>query len=317
MHAQMPVRQPAALTSAELAVVKTVVYSSLFDYPLTTAEMRSALIHATLGEDDIERVYAASARLRRVLARRDGLFFLSARPDLPERRRARERTSRRLIGAHERLLRWTCAVPFARLVALSGSAAHLNMDEHADVDLFILTRGRRVWSVTLAVLLLAKLFRQRRTLCVNFVLSDESPAVDDRDLFTANQIIHLKPLIGHDALEAFVAANPFVSAWYPGHGAAAATAHGDSRTAPGPMLLAIKRGCEAALGFGGGAIAEWVSRALLRRYLVRSLRGCASPAELKLTPDCLKLHAASHREAVLRRFDVQVQATLRVLEGLE
>ena len=87
------------------------------------------------------------------------------------------------------------------MVALSGSVAHLNLEGSGDLDLFIVTRGRRVWSVTVAVILLAKLLGRRRTLCANYVLSDTQLQMDQQDLFTASQIIHLKPLVGGEVYD--------------------------------------------------------------------------------------------------------------------
>ena len=100
---------------------------------------------------------------------------------------------------------------------MSGSVAHLNLEEHGDLDLFIVTRGRRVWTVTVAVLLLAKLLRQRHIVCANFVLADSHLrlGLEQQDVFTASQVIHLKPLIGADLLDEFTAANPFVTRFYP------------------------------------------------------------------------------------------------------
>src|SRR6185503_19882171 len=72
-----------------------------------------------------------------------------------------------------------------------------------------------VWTVTVAVLLLTKLLRRRRVVCANFVIADSHLALEPQDLFTANQMLHLKPLIGEDVLDAFLAANPFVTRFYP------------------------------------------------------------------------------------------------------
>jgi hypothetical protein len=301
---------PRALTPEELAIVRTVLYASLFDYPLTTGELRQALIQGTLDETEIERLYRSSDVLRRLVARREGFFLPQGRPDLVDRRRERERTSGRALAAHRRLLRCACAVPFTRLVALSGSAAHLNMDGGADVDLFVITRGRHVWSVTLLIVLLAKLMGQRPTLCVNLVMSDDRLRVLQEDLFTANQIIHLKPLIGSDTLERFIAANPFVAAWYPNGRVDGRY----ERYAPGRAVARAKRLLETMLGLGPGAVCEWLARTTYRPYLRRRLAGSATPERVQLLCDCVKLHASSHRDAVLRRFEERLTVTLRALD---
>jgi hypothetical protein len=49
----------------------------------------------------------------------------------------------------------------------------------------------------------------------NVVLADTRLAIEQQDLFTANQILHLQPLIGEELLDALVVANPIVTRCYP------------------------------------------------------------------------------------------------------
>src|SRR5262249_52075783 len=127
----------------------------------------------------------------------------------------REARSRQFLARYRPLLRIICSLPYVRMVALSGSIAHLNLEGSGDLDLFIVTRGRHVWSVTVAVLILAKLLRKRRLLCANFVIADDRLSLDQQDLFTASQIIHLKPLVGGEVYRTLVTSNPFVKRFYP------------------------------------------------------------------------------------------------------
>ena len=106
-------------------------------------------------------------------------------------------------------------MPFVRMVALSGSLAHLNAEGSADLDLFVITAPNRVWSVTVATLVLSKLLGWRKRLCMNYVVSERAMAIEPQDLFSANQIIHLRPIIGHDVFERFVESNPSCSEFYP------------------------------------------------------------------------------------------------------
>src|SRR4029077_15819172 len=114
-----------------------------------------------------------------------GYFFPRDRRDLVPERRRREARSRVFLDRHHRLLSVICALPYVEMVALSGSIAHLNLEGAGDLDLFIVTKGRHVWSVTVAVVILAKLLRRRQTTCANFVLADSALALDQQDLFSA------------------------------------------------------------------------------------------------------------------------------------
>src|SRR5262249_41780228 len=147
---------------------------------------------------EILAIYRTSDRLPLVVDYRDGYFFPAGRDDLVSERRRRETVSRAFLDDHRRLLAAFCAVPYTPMIALAGSIAHLNLDDTGDLDLFIVTRGRHVWSVTVAVLLIAKLFGRRDVTCANFVIADSHLELEQQDLFSANQTIHLKPLIGRD-----------------------------------------------------------------------------------------------------------------------
>jgi hypothetical protein len=192
------------------------------------------------------------------------------------------------------------------MVALSGSIAHLNLDGGGDLDLFIVTRGRRVWSVTVAVLVLAKLLRQRRLLCANFVVSDERLTLEQQDLFTASQIIHLKPLSGQDVYGTLLAANPFVTSYYPNFHAT------DAGTLRFRRRSVIERGkvfIERLFAWPSSCV-ERICQAAYRAHLVRKSASWRSPDQVRLEPDCLKLHTQSHRRSVLERFDRAVRDVL-------
>ena len=138
------------MTSRELAIARSVIYASLFDYPLTLPQLHHTLIESEQTPSEILAVYDGSPRLHRIVDHRDGFFFPVGRAELIAERRRREARSRRFLHQHDGMLRLLCALPFTRLVALSGSMAHLNLERDGDLDLFIVTRGRRVWTVTVA-----------------------------------------------------------------------------------------------------------------------------------------------------------------------
>ena len=293
-----------ALAPAELAVARSVIYASLFDYPLTLAQLRQTLIESTQTASQVLATYDGSAALRSAIEFRDGFFFPRGCADLVGERRRREARSRAFLARHRLILRLICAMPYVRLAALSGSIAHLNLDASGDLDLFIVTRGRRVWSVTVAVVLLAKLMRRRRIVCANFVVADSRLQVEQEDLFSASQIIHLKPLAGSDMYRQLVDANPFVRRFYPNfHPAAGAPLP----FRPSRTMAAAARVAEVVLA-PFAPLFEAVCRFGYRRYLTRRASTWRSPEQVRLEDDCLKLHTQSHRQSVLERFSRGVQS---------
>jgi hypothetical protein len=296
-------RSAAALGPDQLAIARSVVYASLFDYPLTLAQLRQTLIESVQTPSQILATYDGSDALRAAVEYREGFFFPAGRYDLVDERRRREARSRAFLERHRRLLTLVCAIPYIRMVALSGSIAHLNLAGDGDLDLFIVTRGRRVWSVTVAVVLLAKLMRRRRTVCANFVVADSQLVLGQQDLFTASQIVHLKPLMGSDVLRRLVAENPFVGRFYPNFHAT-----GSSSVPMRRMRLVswVKAAIERLAALPSLAV-ESICRGVYSAYLTRQSSTWRSPEQVRLDDDCLKLHTRSHRQSVLERFDRAVR----------
>jgi hypothetical protein len=293
----------ALLPPAEQAIARSVLYAALFDYPLTLAQLRRTLIESRQTPTEIVGRFRRSAALQALVEFRDGFFFPAGRSDLIDTRRSREARSRAFLAQHRPLLRLIALLPFVELLALSGSVAHLNLERGGDLDLFIVTRGRHVWSTAVVVVLLAKLLRRRRTVCANYIVADDALAFEPRDLFTANQIIHLKPIAGREAFGALLAANPFVRALYPNVHAAEC-----SDVSLGiPRLARQARTMAEWLLRGPWWVFERVCRVAYRGYLRRRAQRWSSPEQVVLGDGVLKLHTNSHRTTVLSRYDEAVR----------
>ena len=304
-HPARRLRSVVALGRDELAIARSVLYASLFDYPLTLAQLRQTLIESVQTPSQILATYDGSDALRAAVEYREGFFFPAGR-DLVEERRRREARSRAFLERHRRLLTLVCAIPYIRMVALSGSIAHLNLQGDGDLDLFIVTRGRRVWSVTVAVVLLAKLMRRRRIVCANFVVADSRLALEQQDLFTASQIVHLKPLMGPDVLRRLVGANPFVGRFYPNFHATDSSSVAIRRMR---VVSWLKAAIEPLAALPSLAV-ESICRRVYSAYLKRQSSMWRSPEQVRLEDDCLKLHTRSHRQSILERFDRTVHDAL-------
>ena len=300
------------MTSRELAIARSVIYSSLFDYPLTLPELHRSLMESDQAAAEILAVYDGSAPLHHIVEYRDGFFVPAGRADLIAERRRRETRSRDFLREHATVLRLVCALPFTRLVALSGSVAHLNLEPDGDLDLFIVTRGPAVWTVTVATLLVAKLLRRRRSLCANFIVSDTRLQFEQQDVFTANQVIHLRPLIGAELWGAILASNPFVARLHP-NATAGPPADVPVRIQLGRLASAVKRGLELAFALPL-PIVERACRRLYAWHLCRRAASWRSPDQVLLGSDCLKLHTRSHRQSVLHRFEATVDRAVRAAD---
>ena len=282
----------------EIAVLKSVTYAALFDYPLTLEQLHASLVGMRTTPQALLSWWECSAFLQAHVEYVDGWFFPAGRADLIEIRLRREHVSRALLARDGGILRLIARLPFVRMVALSGSLAHLNAEGSADLDLFVITAPGRVWSVTITALVIAKLLGVRKHLCMNYVLSERAMTIDPQDLFSANQIIHLRPTFGGRVFEAFVQSNAFVRVFYPNF---------ELPAARGTTRSGFKTVVEYALSCGPAQLAERVSRAMYGWHLRRKAATWQSRDQVKLEPECLKLHTSSHRSATIERFEAAMK----------
>ena len=290
----------ARRSSLEQSFLQSVLYAALFNYPLSVAQLREALIGEKADETTLSACYAGSAMLQAAIDYGDGCYFPKGRRDLLETRVRREAASRALLDRLRGLQMLVSHMPFVRMVALSGSLAHLNADGEADLDLFVITAPGRVWGVTLTTVVVARLLGWRRHLCLNYVVSERALMVGPADLFSANQIIHLRPVIGGDVYRRFLDANRFVERFYPNFGPRALADPALDRLRPWRFC---RRAIEITLNCSVAPLYERLCRIAYGQHLRRRAHTWRSRDQVRLEPECLKLHTTSHRREVMERFE--------------
>jgi hypothetical protein len=218
-----PLPPPGALAPLAQAVLLTVAYGDLFDYPLTPDELFAWLPVPCRDREQLERTVTALERQAdagRRLARHDGYLCFAGREEIVALRRRRGEMAARRWPAARRFARWLARVPFVRMVAVCGSQAVENGDRNGDVDLFLVTEKDRLWLVHTATMVLRRLTRLsgRRLgveICPNYFLTTASLAVETRNLYTAREIVQTVPLWGEAVYDRFLEANRWAEDFLP------------------------------------------------------------------------------------------------------
>ena len=129
----------------------------------------------------------------------------------------------------------------------------------------------------------------RRTLCLNYIVDEAQLALPERDLFTAAEIVGLRPLAGAPTYRLFIEANRSLAERYPNFLARQAALCRRLAPAGAPRWL------EALLELGPAPLLEAAARLLLGRRLRRKLGDAPG---VDLSPHRLKLHSQDHRPRV-------------------
>jgi hypothetical protein len=289
---------PAAAGDAgDRALLRTVRYAALFQSALTLFELHRQLMDVRLGRDEIHDRLDGEFLRRRVIRAGERVHLRGCEHwiALGEER---QRRTEALLAAHRWLLRLVMRFPFVRLVALSGACAHDNATD-SDVDLFVIVRRGRAWAVALTLMAIAKVVGKRRSLCLNYIVDEDALALPEQDLFTAAEIVGLRPLAGGEAYRRFVEANAWVAPRFPNF----FDSHGRLARVP---RAGAPRWLERILDAGPAPVIERLSRWLLGRHFRRQW----GPARegIRLSRSRLKLHAVDHGPRLRSAFEEAVRS---------
>ena len=194
------------------AVLQTLAYADVFDYPLTAAETHRYLTGMSAPLEAVEQSLKSSD----FFTAQGEYFALRGREEIIPIRLQREAYSKRLLPHALRYGRVLGSLPYVRMVALTGSLAVKNASERVDFDYLLITAPGRLWLARACALAFNRLTRLRgHTLCPNLLLSEDLLEWPTHDLYSARELCQMMPITGLDVYIKLMNANPWVSSFLP------------------------------------------------------------------------------------------------------
>ncbi|MFZ1081349.1 MAG: nucleotidyltransferase domain-containing protein [Candidatus Kryptoniota bacterium] len=189
----------------------TLLYFDLFDHPLTREEL-FRFFPAKISFEDFNEMLDKST-----LKPSGGLFHIRKTDEIAYVRKNREKKARSMLFAAKLIGGLVRYFPFVRAVFLSGSLSKGVNAGGADVDLFIISEEERLWICRSFLIAFKKifLFNKKKFLCPNYFLTELHLEIPEKNIFTATELITLKPLFNEKKLYDLFAANQWISYFYP------------------------------------------------------------------------------------------------------
>lgn len=191
------------------AIITAIAYADIFDYPLTSEELRMWLPYIR---------HSLAASQESVLRRQKRLIAI---------RKQREAWSREKWIRARRVATLLKLIPTIALVGVTGGLARSNARTHDDIDFLIITAPHTLWITRALSTVLLELLRLRRRpgdahfsnlICLNMFMSKDGLAipVNERDLFTAHEVLLMTPIWERDgAYTKFLQANRWAKKFLP------------------------------------------------------------------------------------------------------
>ncbi len=283
------------------AILHTVAYADVFDYPLTAKEVHFYLVGIPAPLTAVQALLSSSQLAPQHLAYRQGYFTLPGRKSIVETRLRRAKVAARMWPRAIHCGLSIARLPFVRMVAVTGALAMNNVEPADDVDYLIVTEPGRLWLCRAMVIALVVKPAARRgnVLCPNYLLSERTMALHEHNLFTAHELVQTVPIAGLSIYRQMRWANAWTVRFLP-------NAHDPPRRvdpAP-PARRPIRSLAEVALRTPVGA---WLERWEMDRKVYRFSQQGDNHAEVAFGADWCKGHFENHERRILEAFTYRLQ----------
>ncbi len=288
----------------EAAILRTVLYADVFDFPMKPEEIHHFLINdEPISLAEITKSLDQSRWLKQKLQLVDEYIIYEGRDEIVRVRQKREAASQDLWPQALYWGRWLAALPFVRMVALTGALAVRNAaDGDDDLDYMLITSPHRVWLARAFAIAVVRIGHLRGVkICPNYVLAETSLIQTRQDVFLAHEVAQMIPLYGNDYYRRFREANDWVYQQLPN----ALDPFFDVEQTASRTAKTIKKILEVVCG---GALGNWLEQWEYRRKLRRFATDMQTPHSSAQVDDTqVKGHFNDHGHPALQKYDQRLR----------
>lgn len=253
------------------AVLKTVAYADVFDYPLRAEEIQRYLIGVQANQEEVDAVLIDELMQVSRLRFTQGYYTLANREGLVQLRQKREQIASQRWPAALRYGKWIAALPYVRMVAVTGALAMSN-EEGADLDYLVVTANGRLWLCRAMVMILVRMARRfGDEICPNYFLAESALRLGETNLYTAHEVAQMIPLSGMNVYQRMRELNAWMLAYLPN--AVDAPRQASLAAQPKGLIPPVRKWAEKILSFSP---VQWIEDWEMRRK-VRKLRAQETP----------------------------------------
>jgi hypothetical protein len=196
------------LTEAQRATIRVLLYFDIFSHPLREEEI-ARFLGVRSPRTDRFRDALEALSMDGTIGEQQGYYGFGDLVAAIAKRHEENRRARQRMAKARRMSRFIGRFPFVRAVMLSGSISKGCMPEDGDIDYFVIAEPGRLWIARTLLIGFKKLFlfNSRRDFCVNYFVDLDHLTIEDRNLFTATEVMTLIPTFDGGTCEAFFQAN--------------------------------------------------------------------------------------------------------------
>ncbi len=290
------------------SIVRVLAYFDMFAYPVSEEEIEFFLDKKA----DHDRLLEAIHHLlhNRHIFRHDKFYSLRDDSSLAGKRIKDNQRAATLMITARKVAAFLYRFPYVRGIGISGSLSKNVAGEKADIDFFIITKSNRLWIARTLMHLYKKLTfltGRQHLYCMNYYIDEEAMQIEEKNIFTAMELITLVPVSGNGTMQKFFTANEWATLYYPSYVDKAA----NSKTSCKKFRL--KSMVEALFdNNAGNRIDDYLMRVTSRRWAKKEkhqkLNARGIPMALRTGKHFSKPSPASFQHALLSLYKNKLEA---------
>jgi predicted nucleotidyltransferase len=287
------------LTDQQRALVRTLIYFDIFKHPLREEEIER-FAHGSINDrsqlrDDLRALCQEGS-----ITNKADFYGIGELADSIEARKADNLRAEERMAKAERMSRLIGRFPFVRAVMLSGSISKGRIAEDGDIDYFVITEPGRLWFARTLLIAFKKIFllNSHRDFCVNYFVDSDHLTIEDRNQFTAMEVMTLVPTWNGPLCARFFQANVWARELLPNMAPPCADAVTGNIRRTKRMLEAVLRG-----NFGD-EIDEWCMLRTLKHWRAKfpEIERAQFDVALRTRKYVSKHHPRNFQQRVLEAF---------------
>lgn len=213
------------MDSSEKLIIKTLLYSDIFDFPLSEEEIWKYLIC----EKNVSEKHFANRikKINSVVFRKNGYLFTTERESIVKKRLKRIKESKIKLEYAKKIIRKLFLVSTVMFIGISGNLSMLNSEKKDDIDIFIIVKKNKIWITRFFLIAMLKfmgVYRKRgekvvpNKFCLNMLIDEISLKLSSnfQNLYTAHEVSQLMPIREREGIyKKFIESNSWTSDFLP------------------------------------------------------------------------------------------------------
>jgi len=269
------------------SVFYTLAYADVFDYPLTAHEVYRYLPLDVVSFEKVAQLLENQTLFSKI----EDYFTLRGREEIVGTRKRRAEVANRLWTKAARYGRLIAALPFVRMVAVTGSLAMSNADDGKDIDYLIVTAPKHLWTCRALALLVTRLAKlEGVNLCPNYLITTNALTLEERSLYVAHELAQMIPLAGMEFYDEMRRRNDWMVDYLPNSLMAPEMPDGVKSIQKRPVIQQVLEIVFQLL------LANWFEKWEMDRKIARLSREQSSSFESYFSADICKGHIDRHKQ---------------------